>query len=85
LSLGSDLSLKRDASAILWGCCVKPALPAGKRSALRLLRYLERPTYLGPDRYSPEQGDLVEQLASAVRDTGERIVADRDWEISLLV
>ena len=42
-------------------------------------------TYLGPDRYSPEQGDLVEQLASAVRDTGERIVADRDWEISLLV
>jgi len=42
-------------------------------------------TYLGPDRYSPEQGDLVEQLASAVRDTGERIVADPDWEISLLV
>jgi hypothetical protein len=42
-------------------------------------------TYLRPHRYSPEQGDLVEQLASAVRDTGERIVADRDWEISLLV
>jgi hypothetical protein len=48
-------------------------------------RKSRRPAYLGPDRYSPEQGDLVEQLASAVRDTGERVVADRDWEISLLV
>ncbi len=40
---------------------------------------------LRPNRYSPEQGELVEQLASAVSDTGERIVANRDREISLLV
>jgi hypothetical protein len=53
--------------------------------ALWSLPDLSMRTYLGPDRYSPEQGDLVEQLASAVRDTGERIVADPDWEISLLV
>ncbi len=40
---------------------------------------------LGPKRYSPEQGKLVEQLASAVSDTGERIVADRDREIRRFV
>lgn len=40
---------------------------------------------LGSNRYSPEQGELVEQRASAVSDTGERIVANRDREISLLV
>jgi hypothetical protein len=40
---------------------------------------------LGPNRYSPKQGELIEQLASAVSDTGERIVANRDREISLLV
>jgi hypothetical protein len=40
---------------------------------------------LGPNRYAPEQGELVEQFASAVSNTGERIVTDRDREISLLV
>ena len=40
---------------------------------------------LGSNRYSPEQAELVEQRASAVSDTGERIVANRDREISLLV
>jgi hypothetical protein len=40
---------------------------------------------LGPNRYSPEQSELVEQLASAVRDTGERIVTDRDREICRFV
>jgi hypothetical protein len=40
---------------------------------------------LRPNRYSPEQGELVEELARAVSDTGERIVANRDREISLLV
>lgn len=44
----------------------------------------EGPT-LGSNRYSPEQGELVEQRASAVSDTGERIVANRDREVSLLV
>lgn len=44
----------------------------------------EGPT-LGANRYSPEQGELVEQRASAVSDTGERIVANRDREVSLLV
>jgi hypothetical protein len=39
---------------------------------------------LRPNRYSPEQGELVEELARAVSDTGERIVANRDREISLL-
>jgi hypothetical protein len=44
----------------------------------------EGPT-LGSNRYSPEQGELVEQRASAVSDTGERIVTNRDREVSLLV
>ena len=44
----------------------------------------EGPT-LGSNRYSPEQGELVEQRASAVSDTGERIIANRDREVSLLV
>ena len=44
----------------------------------------EGPT-LGANRYSPEQGELVEQRASAVSDTGERIVTNRDREVSLLV
>lgn len=81
---------KVDDSALLWACCVKTASPAGKRSALRLLRYLEPPRPLHeplprPRCYSPEQGDLFEQPASAVRDTGERIVADRDREIRRFV
>ena len=40
---------------------------------------------LRPNRYSPEQGELVEELARAVSDTGERIVADRDREIRRFV
>jgi hypothetical protein len=40
---------------------------------------------LGSNRYSPEQAELVEQRARAVSDTGERIVANRNREITLIV
>ena len=60
----------------------------GSRQVLTQVRLAKMPgegPTLGSNRYSPKQGELVEQRASAVSDTGERIVANRDREISLLV